>query len=66
MGIENHDRLDQMLTSEEYIEMTCGSPGYVLDKKTNSLVIDADGDKKTEKKYCDPNCPTLVAAHKAG
>lgn len=72
MSIDNHDRLDKELHAEEYLSMPCGSLGYIRGRpdgnngETANLKVDAAGNPLTEKKYCDPNCPTLIAEHKAG
>lgn len=70
MGRENHDRLDQILHAEEYLGMTCGSLGNIVTKRPDggvALVPDPanEGQPKTEKKYCGPDCPTLIAEIKA-
>lgn len=76
----NHDRLDKVLHTEEFISMTCGDlkhdtvqtqnavGGIVHSRQTTSTTA-ADGSvtvhEVTKKAYCCPDCPTLIAAHKA-
>jgi hypothetical protein len=74
----NHDRLDQVLHTEEYISQKCGDPKHVttqtnqvtgggLPTHSRKTVTAADGTVSHETKpaYCCADCPTLVAAHKA-
>lgn len=71
MSLSNHDRLDRVLHTEEYIDMPCGSLGYVLnevarsspewDENTRMKERDETGGFKMERKYCGPDCPTLKA-----
>jgi hypothetical protein len=69
MALKDHDRLDKILHTEEFIEMRCGSLGYVLMETARAYwseqrMIERDeatGQLRTERKYCGPDCPTLRA-----
>lgn len=69
MGVDNHDRLDKVLHSEEYLEMKCGSLGLVREvlagQTGHVLKVGPDGVPVQEKKYCGPDCPTLISEHVA-
>jgi hypothetical protein len=58
---DNHDRLDKILHTEEYLGMRCG------EHKVNTVVVDGthlvspDAEKQTQPHYCCFNCPTLAA-----
>ncbi len=73
MAIENHNRLDKILHTEEFTSMECGSLGPVrvlvpngsLNGQLYANKVDDQGAVVMEEKYCGPDCPTLIAKHKA-
>lgn len=71
--LENHNRLDKILHSDEYLGMACGADGYVLEevpggsvggKAVKHKMDPTTGRPAIEKKYCGPDCPTLIAEHR--
>jgi hypothetical protein len=75
---DKHDRLDQVLHAEEYLSMKCGDLKYVTTQTAQpgggspahhiQTTVGEDGVvvPVTKPGYCCVDCPTLIAAHKAG